>query len=53
MELTEKEWQVLREMCRNLLRGASDTGMGYYSVGDTLIDEEVELLKKIAKNEPD
>lgn len=49
MEMTSKEWQVLREMSRNLLNGVSDTGMGYYTVSDTLIDEEVALLKKISK----
>lgn len=49
MELTAKEWQVLRVMAWNLLQNVRDTGAGYYSVGDTLIEEEVELLKKIAK----
>lgn len=49
MNLTEQEWAVLKEMARNLLRGTIDTGMGYYTVGDTFIEEEVELLKKIAK----
>ena len=35
-------------MCRNLLNNVEQCG-DYYTVGDTLIEEEVELLKKIAK----
>jgi len=48
MELSNREWQVLREMCTNLLRNVEQCG-DYYTVSDTLIEEEVELLKKIAK----
>lgn len=49
MELTNREWMTLRMMMYNMLQNVRDTGDGYYSVSDTLIEEEVELLKKIAK----
>lgn len=48
MELTNLEWMQLRTMAWNLLQNVSITGKGYYTVSDTLIEEEVELLKKIA-----
>ena len=48
MELTKLEWMQLRTMAWNLLQNVSSTGEGYYTVSDTLIEEEVELLKKIA-----
>lgn len=47
--LTEKEWQALRVMAWNLLQNCQDTGDGYFTVGDTLVGEEVELLKKLAE----
>lgn len=47
--LTDSEWQVLRTMAWNLLQNTMPTGDGYYTTGDTLIEEEVELLKKIAE----
>ena len=46
--LTEKEWQVLRVMARNLLETRREEA-GIAWVCDTLIKEEVELLKKIAE----
>ncbi len=48
-ELTPNEWAVLREMAYSLVKNLEDEGYGYYRVCDTLIDREVELLKKIAK----
>lgn len=47
-KLTEFEWAVLREMARSLYRNIEDTGAGYWTVGDTLIESEVALLKKLA-----
>lgn len=47
--LTKKEWQALREMARSLLKNSCDTGYGYFTVSDTLVAEEVELLKKLAE----
>lgn len=49
MELSNREWMTLRMMMYNMLQNVRDTGDGYYAVSDTLIEEEVELLKKIAK----
>ena len=48
-KLTKKEWQVLRVMASSLLKNSCDTGDGYFTVGDTLVSEEVELLKKLAE----
>ena len=47
-QLTEKEWGILRTMCQSLRMNLADMG-GYYETWDTLIEEEVELLKKIAE----
>lgn len=47
MELTSNEWQVLSVIARNLLATMRvDEGIAW--VSDTLIEEEVNLLKKIA-----
>lgn len=47
LRLTEQEWAVLREMARSLYRNAEDQGV-YWTVGDTLIESEMALLKKLA-----
>ena len=47
-ELTEREWQVLGRIARNLLVTSLEIE-GITRVCDTLIEEEVELLKKIAE----
>ena len=45
--LSENEWQVLSVIARNLLATMRvDEGIAW--VSDTLIEEEVNLLKKIA-----
>lgn len=46
MKLTEREWAVLREMARSLYRNAEKEG-GYWTVGDTLVGYELDLLKKL------
>lgn len=51
MELTNLEWMQLRTMAWNLLQNVRSTGEGYYTVSDTLIEEEVNLLKKIANDQ--
>lgn len=48
IQLSEREWAVLREMARSLYRNIEDTGAGYWTVGDTLVESEVSLLKKLA-----
>lgn len=48
VRLTNQEWAILKEMARSLLRNIEDTGCGYWMVGDTLVDYEVALLKKLA-----
>ena len=48
MILSEREWAVLKEMARSLYRNIEDTGAGYWTVGDTLVDYEVALLRKLA-----
>lgn len=45
--LTEKEIATLKEMCKNLLLTAKPCGE-YSIVSDTLVPEEIDLLKKIA-----
>lgn len=47
MILSEREWAVLRNMARSLYANAEKQG-GYWTVGDTLIEEEVALLKKLS-----
>lgn len=48
--LTEREWAVLFEMALSLYRNAErDEYGGWWTVGDTMIDEEVELLEKLSK----
>jgi hypothetical protein len=49
IRLSEKEWAILREMAYSLVKNIEPIGDGYYSVGDTLIDREVELLKKLSE----
>ena len=48
VQLSNKEWAILKEMARSLLRNIEDTGAGYWTVGDTLVDYEVALLKKLS-----
>lgn len=48
MRLSNHEWAVLKEMARSLYRNIEDTGAGYWTVGDTLVDYEVALLRKLA-----
>ena len=50
MELSEKEWGVLRTMAGYFLDGIEGDleGDGYVRCYNTLIKEEVELLKKLA-----
>lgn len=51
MILSEHEWAVLREMARSLVKNldyVDGTLGGYWTVGDTLVDYEVALLKKLA-----
>ena len=47
-QLTKKEWGILRTMCQSLLMNMADMG-DYCETWDTLVDYEVELIKKIAK----
>ena len=47
MELSNREWAILREMARSLYRNAEKQG-GYWTVGDTLVGDELALLKKLA-----
>ena len=47
--LSEHEWAVLREMARSLYRNAEKQG-GYWTVGDTLVESEFALLKKLASD---
>ena len=46
--LSKLEWARLEEMARSLLRNAERTG-DYWTVGDTFIDEEIALLRKLSK----
>lgn len=49
MKLSNREWAVLREMARSLYKNAEKHEGGYcWTVGDTLVDNEVALLKKLA-----
>lgn len=49
MKLSKREWAILREMARSLYRNIEPSWSGnYWSVGDTLIESEVALLKKLA-----
>lgn len=51
MKLSNREWAVLREMARSLVKNLDYVGGtlgGYWTVGDTLVDYEVALLKKLA-----
>lgn len=47
MILSEREWAVLRNMARSLYRNAEKQG-GYWTVGDTLVGDELSLLKKLS-----
>ncbi len=47
VKLSNNEWAILKEMARSLYRNAEKTG-GYWTVGDTLVDYEVALLKKLS-----
>lgn len=50
MELSNREWQVLQVIARNLLdRSIHDALMGTYIKGGIITKDEYELLKKIAK----
>ena len=46
MILSEREWAVLRVMARSLYANAEKQG-GYWTVGDTLVGDELALLKKL------
>ena len=49
VNLSEKEWAVLRRMACSLCAKAEKNEGGYcWQVWDTLVDEEVALLKKLA-----
>ena len=48
INLSEREWTILREMAWSLYRNSEDTGFGYWTVGDTFVDYEIELLKKLS-----
>ena len=50
MELSKKEWEVLRTMAGYFLDGIEGDieADGYVSCYNTLVREEVELLKKLA-----
>lgn len=48
VQLSKNEWAILKEMARSLLRNIEDTGAGYWTVGDTLVDYEIALLKKLS-----
>jgi hypothetical protein len=53
MKLSNREWAVLREMARSLYKNAEKHEGGYcWTVGDTLIEEEVKLLKRLGEYEP-
>lgn len=48
VQLSNREWAILKEMARSLLRNIEDTGAGYWTVGDTFVDYEIAVLKKLA-----
>ena len=48
VRLTNQEWAILKEMARSLYKNIEDTGFGFWIVGDTLVDYEVALLKKLS-----
>lgn len=48
MELSKREWADLKELARSLYRNIEDTGSGFWTVGDTLVDREVALLRKLS-----
>ena len=48
MRLSNREWADLKELARSLYRNIEDTGSGYWTVGDTLVDREVALLRKLS-----
>ena len=52
IRLTAREWAILVEMARSFCKNLEDTGDGYWTVGDTLIEDEVALLEKLSQYEP-
>lgn len=46
IQLSNYEWVVLRAMARSLYANAEKQG-GYWTVGDTIVGEELALLKKL------
>jgi hypothetical protein len=52
MKLSDREWAILRKMARSLYANAERAGDYWWTVGDTLIEEEVKLLKKLGEYEP-
>ena len=50
MNFTEEEMARLKEVCKSLLSNAEFNG-DYYFVSDTLITEEIDLLRKIAEED--
>ena len=47
VQLSNREWAILKEMARSLLHNIEDTGSGYWTVGDTFVDYEVAVLMKL------
>lgn len=52
IRLDEREWAVLKEMARSLYANAERAGDQWWTVGDTLVEEEVKLLEKLSHYEP-
>ena len=52
IRLTAREWAILVEMARSFVKNLEDTGDGYWTVGDTLIEDEVKLLERLGEYEP-
>lgn len=47
VQLSNREWAILKEMARSLVRSVEKQG-GFWTVSDTLVDDEVKLLKKLS-----
>lgn len=49
VQLSNREWAILKEMARSLVNNLEQCGVSYYwTTGTTLVKAEVDLLKKLA-----
>lgn len=49
MNLSKKEWSILKEIARSILSNATPSEFGnYWMIWDTMTPEEIAVLKKLA-----